>query len=95
MSTPDREITKGPWQAVESSRGWHVACPTHIISQLATNEGDARVMAAAPDLLSAAREVMEALEKYGASIVPHLIDTDMNAGKRLRDAIAKATGAQG
>ena len=41
-------------------------------------------------LLAAAKEVMGMLEEHGASIVPHLLDTDMNAGQRLRDAIAAA-----
>lgn len=39
-------------------------------------------------LLAAAKEVIAALEEHGGSIVPHLLDTDMNAGQRLRDAIA-------
>lgn len=49
-----------------------------------------RIRDAAPDLLEAAKEVMECLEKHGASIVPHLLDSDDNPGQRLRDAIAKA-----
>lgn len=53
-------------------------------------EANARLIAAAPDLLAAAKEVMATLEKHGPSVVPHLLDTDMNAGQRLRDAIAKA-----
>lgn len=39
------------------------------------------------NLLGSAKEVMDLLEKYGASIVPHIMDTDENAGQRLRDAI--------
>jgi hypothetical protein len=34
-----------------------------------------------------ARFVMAALEDHGASIVPHLLDTDDNAGQYLRDAL--------
>ena len=45
---------------------------------------------AAPDLYEAAKEVMDTLEQYGGSIVPHLMDTDENAGQRLREALAKA-----
>jgi hypothetical protein len=56
-------------------------------------EANAKLIAAAPDLLSAAKEVMDTLAKFGGSIVPHLLDTDMNAGQRLRDAIAKAVAA--
>ena len=39
------------------------------------------------ELRDAAREVMEDLERYGPSIVPHLLDTDDNAGQRLRKAL--------
>ncbi len=39
-------------------------------------------------LREAATEVMAALEQHGAAIVPHLIDTDDNAGQRLREALA-------
>lgn len=38
-------------------------------------------------LEKAAGEVMRLLEQYGPSIVPHLIDTDENAGQRLRDLL--------
>lgn len=41
-------------------------------------------------LLASAKEVMTKLEEHGGSVVPHLLDTDMNAGQRLRDAIAAA-----
>ena len=43
-------------------------------------------------LLNAAKRVMEALEQYGASIVPHLMDTDDNAGQELRNVIAELEG---
>lgn len=47
---------------------------------------------ALPSLLSIAREaqrVMDTLAEYGPSIVPHLMDTDNNAGERLRQALAE------
>ena len=34
-----------------------------------------------------ASRVMEALEKYGAGIVPHLMDTDENCGQKLRETL--------
>ncbi len=34
-----------------------------------------------------ATRVMNALEEYGAGIVPHLMDTDENCGQKLREAI--------
>lgn len=40
-------------------------------------------------VVDAAREVMAALEEHGGSIVPHLMDTDDNAGQRLRDALGR------
>ncbi len=43
-------------------------------------------------LLAAAKEVMGLLQEYGPSIVPHLMDSDQNAGQRLRDAIVAAEG---
>ncbi len=36
----------------------------------------------------AAEEVMKLLSENGASIVPHIIDTDDNPGQRLRNALA-------
>lgn len=42
------------------------------------------------ELIKAASAVMKDLEEYGPSIVPHLMDTDENAGQRLRDLIARA-----
>lgn len=41
----------------------------------------------------AAADVMRHLEEHGPAIVPHLLDTDENAGQRLRDTIAKLTAA--
>lgn len=59
-------------------------------------EGDnARLIAVAPELLAAAIEVMDALEHWGPSIVPHLMDTDENQGQRLRVAIARAESEKG
>lgn len=34
--------------------------------------------------------VMDLLQKHGPSIVPHLLDTDENAGQRFRDALERA-----
>lgn len=42
------------------------------------------------ELYKQAKQVMNMLEEYGGSIVPHLIDTDDNAGEFLRQAIANA-----
>lgn len=42
------------------------------------------------DVMIYAREVMDKLESHGAEIVPHLMDTDENAGQRLREALKAA-----
>ena len=34
-----------------------------------------------------AKEVMELLERHGEQVVPHLLDSDDNAGQFLREAI--------
>lgn len=41
----------------------------------------------AKELAEAAASVMQHLERHGPSIVPHLMDTDENAGQRLRAAL--------
>lgn len=50
------------------------------------------LLCAAPELLEAAECVMDMLKEHGPSIVPHLLDSDDNAGQQLRNAIAKAKG---
>lgn len=41
------------------------------------------------DLATKAALVMAMLKEHGPSIVPHLLDTDDNAGQRLRGTIAR------
>jgi pantothenate kinase len=52
-------------------------------------EEHGRLIAAAPEFYATAKEVMDLLSKHGASIVPHLLDTDENPGERLRALLAK------
>jgi D-serine deaminase-like pyridoxal phosphate-dependent protein len=90
--------TPGPWVGFSDQGKCIAIMPAMRGGDVCTFEkppsaDDARLIVAAPDLLSAAKEVMAAIEEYGGSIVPHLIDTDMNAGQRLRVAIAKAEAA--
>jgi len=47
----------------------------------------ASVPSVAIDIALKAKKVMDLLEKHGSGIVPHLLDTDENAGQELRDAI--------
>ena len=58
------------------------------IGMLKKESSDLRALNA--EMAKAAKEVMDALDKHGPSIVPHLVDTDENAGQRLRELIAKA-----
>lgn len=39
------------------------------------------------DLYTASKRVMDTLSQHGASIVPHLLDTDDNAGEVLRQML--------
>lgn len=57
-----------------------------------TQRANARLIAAAPEVVEHAARVMALLAEHGPSIVPHLLDTDDNAGQRLRTALRKATG---
>ena len=72
-----------------------IACVhgSHVGPQ-SKEEADANIslIAAAPELLEAASEVVRLLEYHGPAIVAHIMDTDDNAGQRLRAAIAKAKG---
>lgn len=63
-------------------------CKGHGVLHL--TDAECRIFDLFPRLLQAAEEVMADLAEYGPSIVGHLMDTDQNAGQRLRDAIAEA-----
>lgn len=76
--------------AVERPAGRKDTINVHAFNFPGEMLANACLIAAAPDLYKNAKEVMAALEEHGASIVPHLLDTDDNAGQRLREAIAKA-----
>jgi hypothetical protein len=39
------------------------------------------------NLIRSLREVADMLEESGAKVLPHLCDSDQNAGQRLRDAM--------
>lgn len=50
---------------------------------------------AADELAKAARHFSNLLAHEGAAILPHLLDTDENAGQRFRDALAAYESARG
>lgn len=89
--------TPGPWwfdgrEVMTVPRGDIKICKVHPISEDDDGSANGKLLAAAPDLLKYAIKVMETLEKYGSSIVPHLMDTDDNDGQRLREVIKRAQG---
>ncbi|CAN7602494.1 hypothetical protein [Bosea sp. LjRoot237] len=77
--------------AVQDARGYVAAVAINDVPELDA-PALAHLIAAAPDVVEHAKRVMALLAKHGPSIVPHLMDSDDNAGQRLRDALAKAEG---
>ncbi|WP_276200607.1 hypothetical protein [Chelatococcus sp. XZ-Ab1] len=89
-------ITARPWKLLKCPCG-HPSCQQYQF----TNQGsygldkdDAEFALRAINAFDtmeraakAAKEVMTLLDEHGASIVPHLLDSDENPGQRLRDAI--------
>ena len=79
--------TPGPWELRRSVRGyWFIdheqGGEGYTLTKLDCNEADARLIAAAPDLLAALEELLNALPSA----------TSHPAIKAARAAIAKATG---
>ena len=93
--------TKGPWHsAAKSAKSWHVGVYTeqgdevaHIAVKSALHgkrrDADARLIAAAPDLLDAAQK-LAALD-FGVNGWSGALES---AARELREAIKKATGEQ-
>ena len=93
------EHTPKPWRYRDENvqNGYRVFRFNEFAGSFCQWDGDgevvwenAKLIAAAPDLLESSQKVMSLLEKHGSSIVPHLMDTDENAGEELRQAIARA-----
>jgi len=94
--------TKGPWIATRSDPAegsdvwWITACPAaNQETELATvaggyqherHEANARLIAAAPDLLAMCEELAECSDYWSEYDVP------IGLAERLRDVIAKAKG---
>lgn len=82
--------TPGPWRAVKKGRpigwaDWEIAWSDdgELVCDVVYTADDARLIAAAPDLLEALKDALCALECCG---------TDYPAATKARAAIAKATG---
>ncbi len=74
----------GDWKAIEHG----LMIDTRTPSTTASTEVEAL-----EDVCHYEARVMMALQMHGASIVPHLLDTDENDGERLRRAIDRAIKA--
>jgi hypothetical protein len=91
----EQQHTPGPWKA----DGCDVTGPATTIA-IALNKYDvgranARLIAAAPDMLEALRPFAEWARQYELSTAGDIRDEVMlQSLRRARDAVAKATGAQ-
>jgi hypothetical protein len=85
--------TPGPWTS-DGLEIWQAVNGRRIsmlkIGNAVHRESDARLIAAAPELLEAAQKLMHAIFKYAPECAARLNSADELA--RLQDAIIKATG---
>src|SRR5690606_57464 len=71
--------------------GWIVAVPKRLVDRLGHDaEANARLIAAAPELLEALEELLTAVDKACGTAIPQ--GSFAAARQAARDAIAKATG---
>jgi len=90
----DPKHTPGPWTVIENSSGKHLVCADHPQAahfDIALTSGpdsvaNARLIAAAPELLEACQRYIAEREEIGLSC-------DSAAVRGIRAAIAKATGS--
>lgn len=92
MKTPDQQLP-GPWQyfPVQGRPAWFISSrstpdPLQCVGYIMNEQSSARLVAAAPDLLAAARRAVSALAANGAP--------NCEAAKELRAAIARAEGVR-
>ena len=79
LPDPDDDDFAASWPSWEPCDPPAVAAPA-----------DRAMTEALEGLITAASWVMDLLKTHGPSIVPHLLDTDDNAGERLRSALTAA-----
>jgi hypothetical protein len=79
--------TPGPWQSIHLHGKHYCVAEQKNGVGLLYNEANARLMAAAPELLAALRDVVEEL-KHAA----HIVNLNEDAISKANAAIAKATG---
>lgn len=88
--------TPGPWTvgprgaSVYRPNGMRIAALDAHADSLGLRAADARLMAAAPELLEACREAIKALNNYSTEPVP--LSVYNRVSRLIVDAIAKAEG---
>jgi len=91
--------TPGPWKAMKTEHGWHVGPQPDGVCSIwdntdsathATQEANARLLAAAPDLLEACEAIADAM----SDAQPGGLARIRRALKQVADTIAKAKGVQ-
>jgi len=82
MTTPQH--TPGPWTLVNEGMRWCVKTdPTHVYAFRSDDEANARLIAAAPEMLDIIRELADAAPGEAPSVGQRW---------RLRSVLAKSTG---
>lgn len=83
---------------IENTRiGPHLTSGLSVIIAAALQLAERRALEG-PEVLAVvenAQTVMDALEDHASDAVPHLLDTDDNAGQRLREALASFNSLRG
>ena len=82
--------TPGPWRHVRNAKGELFILAFGGQTELPETEANARLIAAAPDLLAALQTVIESADDTGCS--SDLTVVESAAVDQARTAIAKATG---
>lgn len=95
MTNTEHTHTPGPWRAVRGKRAtkpdrWHISCPTHVVATTAgESEANARLIAAAPQMLAALRSAEVGAEEL--CLGQHSENECWETLAEIRAAIAKAT----
>ena len=83
--------TPGPWFADLSAETVTSADGNIVVYELNTNEADACLIAAAPDLLEALTKLLDMHERCDAGFAPH-VELRFAIRDMARAVLAKATG---
>lgn len=86
--------TPGPWQIEIIDGDPYVSRGSRLIAHVQTQEDDARLIAAAPELLAALQEIEQLITSEDSGSGWHLKVANMgkDTAERVRSAIAKAEG---